>query len=200
MNQPDSDRENQKTDEQIARLVQSGNIEIFGELVGRYEVKLQRYGQKFLSGDKGAMQDAVQETFLKVYQNICDFDASRKFSSWIYRIAHNEFINILKKRHQETFSFFSTDVLFPHPVAKEKADQPAEDNLTRQLINQCFEQLPPKYREPLVLYFIEQLSYEEISDVLRIPVSTVGVRLKRGKETARRICDNLRLNNSDNGK
>jgi len=188
------DEKNQKTDEEIARLVQSGDIGAFGALMNRYQIKLLRYGHKFLSSDKGAMEDAVQETFLKAYQNIRDFDVSRKFSSWIYRIAHNEFINILKRKHQETSSFFSTDILFPHPAAKEKTDQPAEDNLTRAMIDKCFDQLPIKYREPLLLYYFEQLSYEEIADVLRIPVSTVGVRLKRGKEASRIIYDKLKYN------
>ncbi len=188
MNQPEL--ENQKSDEEIARLVQSGDIEAFGVLTARYEAKLKRYGKKFLSGDAGAVEDAVQESFMKAYQNILSFDASRKFSSWMYRIAHNEFINVLKKKKRESL-FVNIDVLFPHPAAQEQADKPANDRLFGETINQCLDQLSPKYREVLTLYYFEELSYEEIADVLHIPVSTVGIRIKRGKESAKQICQKL---------
>lgn len=192
MEQPaQSSDEELKSDEEIARLVQWGNVELFGELVARYEIKLKRYGQKFLAGDWGAMEDAVQETFLKAYKNIQDFDTARKFSSWLYRIAHNEFINFLKKKKQEPLLFFDADVLFPHPIAKESSDQKAQDKMFSAIIEKCLDKLSVKYREPLILYYFEELSYEEVSEILRIPISTVGVRLKRGREAARQICQKL---------
>ena len=188
--QPNPNVENQKTDESIARLVQSGDVVAFGELMIRYEAKLKRYGKKFLAGDAGAVEDAVQEAFMKAYRNILSFDASRKFSSWLYRIAHNEFINILKKKKRESL-FVNVDVLFPHPAAKEQADQPAHDRMFKENINACLDELSPKYREVLVLYYFEELGYAEIADVLHIPVSTVGIRLKRGKEAVKDYCEKL---------
>lgn len=192
MEQPAQSSEQQsKSDEEVARLVQRGDVEIFGEIVRRYEAKLKRYGQKFLAGDRGAVEDAVQETFLKTYKNIQDFDTARKFSSWVYRIAHNEFINVLKKRKGEPLLFFDADVLFPHPVAKENSDRVARDRMFVATIEKCLDKLSAKYREPLILYYLEELSYEEIAEVLHIPVSTAGVRLKRGREAARQICQKL---------
>lgn len=180
--------QNLESDEEIARLVQSGDVEAFGELVGHYEQKLKRYGRKFLSSDRQAVEDAVQEAFLKAYQNILGFDSSRKFSTWLYRIAHNEFINLLKKKRGGIFLFFDADVIFSHPIAKEKADRVAQDRLTIQMVERCLDGLPFRYREILILYYLEEQSYEEIANILHIPVSTVGVRLKRGKEAARRLC------------
>ena len=93
MDQPYSSAEKSKTDEEIARLVQRGNVEVFSEIVSRYEQKLKRYGKKFLAGDPAAVEDAVQESFLKVYKNIRDFDVARKFSrlrvKHLYRFIHS---------------------------------------------------------------------------------------------------------------
>ncbi len=185
---------NLNTDEEIARLVQSGDVEAFGILVTRYEAKLKRYGQKFLAGDRGAVEDAVQEAFLKAYKNIRDFDVSRKFSSWLYRIAHNELINVLKKKRLDTLFFFDTDVVFPHPVANGRTERQAERRLFAEIIEKCLDKLNPKYREPLVLYYFEELDYKEISDILHIPISTVGIRLKRGKEAAKLACQKIGYN------
>jgi RNA polymerase sigma-70 factor (ECF subfamily) len=177
------------TDEQIARLVQTGDIEAFGLLVERYGEKLKRYGFRFLSGDLPAIEDAVQECFLKSYQNIFSFDLSKKFSSWIYRIAHNEFVNLLRKK--KTLCFFSTDIFFPHPLSSETAEKGVNFRESRDLIENCLSRLDPKYSEVLLLYYLEELSYQEIADILRIPLATVGVRLKRGREAAKCICEDL---------
>ena len=168
------------TDEAIASSVQDGDTAAFGTLMERYGPKMQRYARRFLFGYEDA-EDQVQEVFLKAYANIRSFDASRKFSSWLYRIAHNEFINAIKKRGREPVSFLDPDTLFPHPVAKERADAEADAHETRALLDRGLDKLDPKYREPLVLFHFEEMDYREIADILRIPVATVGVRLNRGR-------------------
>jgi len=177
-----------KTDEEIARQVQEGQKELFGVLIERYEEKLKRYASKFLLQRQDA-QDKVQEVFIKAYINIQSFNVSRKFSSWIYRIAHNEFINAIKKRSGESIFFFDPDTIFPHPLSKEEADGAVTRKETKELLDKTLEQISPKYREPLVLYYFEDLDYKAISEILQIPVSTVGVRLKRGKEAMRKIIE-----------
>jgi len=177
----------EKTDEDITRQVQNGDKEAFGELVVRYEAKMIRYGRKFLFGYEDT-EDAVQEVFIKTYRNIQSFDATKKFSSWIYRIAHNEFINTIKKKGKEPLPFFDADTLFPHPVSPEKSDRQTHLREAKEMVEACLGKLPPKYREILVLYYLEELSYKEIADVLRVPTATVGVRLKRGRETLQSIC------------
>ena len=82
------------TDEELALLVQKGDKEKFGLLMKRYDPKLSRYGRKFLSR-KENIDDIVQDIFISTFQNIQGFDVSLKFSSWIYRIAHNAFVNAL---------------------------------------------------------------------------------------------------------
>lgn len=168
------------TDEQLAALVQKGDTQAFGVLVERYQEKMLRYARKFLLADSS--KDAVQEVFIKVYQNINSFDTDQRFSPWVYRIAHNEFINHLKKGGREQLSFFDPDTFFPHPVAKETAEGETERNEAKKTVSAGLEMLDAKYREVLVLFYLEELSYKEISDVLKIPVATVGVRIKRAKE------------------
>lgn len=168
-----------KTDEEIAADAQRGDLESFGALVERYEEKLVRYGRKFLA-NREDIKDLVQDAFIKAYMNIKGFDTERKFSPWMYRIAHNEFINAAKKKNRMPF-FFDLDVLFPHPSVGETADEEMSRQEMARTLDECLEALHPKYREPLVLYFFEHMDYKTIAEILRVPVSTVGVRLKRGK-------------------
>lgn len=175
------------SDEEIVRQVQQGDRESFGILVERYEDKITRYGRKFLSRSSD-IQDLVQEIFVKAYVNIQSVDTSKKFSSWLYRVAHNEFVNALKKKKREPFLFFDVDELFPHPVAPQTADRKAFQNELEHALHACLEKLHPKYKEPLVLYYFEELSYQEISDILHIPIATVGVRLGRGRALLKEAC------------
>ena len=168
------------TDEAAARAVQLGDTAAFGTLMERYGPKMSRYARRFLFGYEDA-EDQVQEVFLRAYANIRSFDPERKFSSWLYRIAHNEFINAIRKRGREPVSFLDPDTIFPHPVAKERADGEAEAHETRALLDRGLSKLDPKYREPLVLFHYEEMDYREIAEILRIPVATVGVRLNRGR-------------------
>lgn len=174
------------TDEEIAQRVQKGDIDVFGVLVQRFEEKMTRYARKFLfAGDE--IKDLVQEVFIKAYVNIQSFDASRKFSSWLYRIAHNEFINAGKKKSRLPVFAFDLDALFPHLAARETADGDLERRELKEALDKSLDKLDVKYREPLALYYLEDMDYREIADILQIPVSTVGVRLTRGKAMLKKI-------------
>jgi len=170
-----------ETDEQVAIRVQQGEAEAFGELIERYQAKLSRYARKFLFETEDAA-DVIQDVFIKAYENIQSFDASRRFSPWIYRIAHNEFVNALKKRKASRTVFtFDIDTLVPHLTATDTADSAAMERDVRAALEAHLQNVSPKYREPLILYYLEDMDYKEISDILHIPVSTVGVRLARAR-------------------
>lgn len=180
----------EKTDEEIAWNVQRGDIQSFGILVQRYETKMMRYAKRFLVGYEDA-QDVIQEVFLKAYANLQSFDTKRTFSSWLYRIAHNELINALKKKGKEPLPFFDPDTLFPHPLSSDNPDREFDSQELKRMLDKCLNKLDVKYREPLVLYYFEDMNYQEISEILHIPISTVGIRLKRGKVALGKICHNL---------
>lgn len=177
------------TDEVVAQAVAEGDANAFGILVRRYEEKMLRYARKFLfTSDE--IQDVVQEVFIKAYVNIKSFDASRRFSPWLYRIAHNEFINAGRKFKSLPVFAFDLDALFPHLAAKETAEEEYRQKEIKALLDKYLAQISSKYREPLVLYYSEEMSYKEIADILKIPVATVGIRLKRGKEMLAKLLQN----------
>ena len=168
------------TDEALASLVQGGNTEAFGELMERYEAKLRRYGTKFISSSDD-VTDLVQDAFLRAYENIQSFDASLRFSPWMYRIAHNEFVSALRKKSRTSVIAVDFDTFISHPVYDDPSTAEREQKEMRVLIERGLEKIKAKYREVLVLFYLEELSYQEISDVLQVPVSTVGIRLKRAR-------------------
>src|SRR5665213_1490393 len=110
-----SDMSKDITDEHLARLVQHDNHPALAALMDRYAPKLLRYGHRFLAGDD-EIGDIVQDVFVTVYQNIHDFDATRRFSPWIYRIAHNAFVDALRKRAKGPVYGIDFDRVVPHPI------------------------------------------------------------------------------------
>ncbi len=175
---------NKESDEALAARVQRGERAPFGVLVERYEGKLLRYGRKFLSR-KEDIEDIVQDVFISAYQNMQSFDIRQRFSPWIYRIAHNAFVNALRRNERGPL-FIDFDTLLSHPVYEDPVGGEREQREMRVLIDKGLEKLPAKYREVLVLHYFEELSYKDIAEVLQIPMSTVGIRLKRGKDALKK--------------
>ncbi len=180
----------QINDETLAARVQNGDLEAFNALLERYQQKILRYGHKFLL-ENGDIEDVGQEIFLKAYRNIKSFDTTRKFSPWLYRIAHNEYINHGKKRKSEPLEFFDFDTFFPHPQSGDTADKSIDHEQIKEILNNFLDKLSSKYREPLILYYIEELDYKDIAEVLQIPVPAVGVRLNRAKKKLREMSTKL---------
>jgi RNA polymerase sigma-70 factor (ECF subfamily) len=172
------------TDEEVVGKVLSGYTDSYRLIVERYEKKLERY-VKTIAGPTPDLDDIVQNVFIKAYRNLTAFDRKLKFSSWIYRIAHNESINHVRSSFVQKFVLMGE--WFDHGEfddTEEKIDR----ELERKRLEQCLEKLDIKYREPMSLFYWDEKTYEEISDILRIPVRAVGVRIHRGRELLRRLC------------
>jgi len=170
-----------ESDEEVASRIQSGNAEAFGILMERYEAKLMRYGRKFL-GDTDAVKDYVQEAFIKAYEHLQSFDVRQRFSPWMYRIAHNTFANALRTKSRNPVFAVDLDTFVPHAAYEDSAEREREQKIMREAIDAGLDRIAPKYREVLVLYYLEEFSYKEIADVLRVPVGTVGIRLSRARK------------------
>ncbi len=168
------------SDEALAILVQDGDERAFAALMERYSGKLLRYGRRFLSSHDG-IEDVVQDVFVTVYENIRDFDASRRFSPWIYRIAHNAFVDVLRKRAKEPLALFDFDRVVPHVVYEDPGEAEKEREEIRVLLEGSLGKLSAAYREIIDLYYFENFSYREIADILHIPIGTVGIRLSRAR-------------------
>ncbi len=170
-----------ESDEVIVTRVQQGDSDAFGELITRYEQKLRRYGSRFL-GRTDDITDMVQDVFIKAYTNLQSFDTTGRFSPWIYRIAHNTFVNELRRQSRfRGFFDLDTEAFLPTLVAPESSLDTVLKKENAELIELHLARLKPKDREIITLAYFEELSYEAMSDILHIPVSAVGVRLHRAK-------------------
>lgn len=172
-----------KSDVEIVELVLS-NKDFFAVLVSRYEAKLSRYLRRLGVQSAEDIEDLLQTVFIKVYKNLNGYSKDFTFSAWIYRICHNEAV-----------SFFRVNSIRPHgnliadseevlPYIFDDKDVPFEgDKLyDKNEIAKALEELDQKYRQIIVLRYFEELSYEEISEVLEIPPGSVATHLHRAKK------------------
>lgn len=174
------------SDEEIIQSVVNGDRNKYAQIVERYESKLMRYAQ-YLLKDYDFASDAVQESFIKAFINMRSFDTKRKFSSWIYRILHNEAMNVIK-RNKKIVSLDNEENEINTPYEDFWHDIKIDQQILNSQVRNCLNKIDIKYKEVLMLSYFENLKYEEISDILHIPTSTVGVRIRRGKEALKKIC------------
>lgn len=167
-------------DEQIVKQVQKGEIDAFGVLIARFDKKLLRYISRFVF-DINEAEDILQNVFIKTYSNLNGFNFQYKFSSWIYRIAHNEVVNYIRKVSKIKITIIDWDVFFPIDVSRNKMSEDFDKEKMEHWIKQNIKELDQKYKEVLALYYFENMSYKDIADILKIPIATVGVRIKRAK-------------------
>ncbi|MCK9597324.1 RNA polymerase sigma factor [Candidatus Pacearchaeota archaeon] len=174
------------SDEKIVELVRKKDKELYVQIIKRYQYKLMRYAN-YLTDDENIAADIVQESFIKAYMNLNGFNTKKKFSSWIYRIVHNEAMNFFNKQKKH--------ILISENIDSDSGIDIEDDFLRKELASHahyCLEQMSIIYKEPLSLYYLEEKSYEEISDILRIPIGTVGTRINRAKVIMKRICQKIK--------
>ena len=177
-------REEQQLSDQDLVTKTIKNKQAFAAIVHRYEAPLLRYISRLGCKDAAAAQDLLQEIFVKTFVHLNDYDHSLQFSSWIYRIAHNEIVSYFRKeksrpsvlkRSEDSFLFenIADDVgLTDHNSQRHSVLE----------IQSALSRLEPKYRDIIVLKFFEEKSYEEISDILQIPQGTVATLINRAKK------------------
>ena len=174
------DNSNIKTDQELAALALADK-KCFAELVLRYEPKLRRYLGRITSFSREEIDDCLQDVFIKTYKNLNGYDKSFSFSSWIYRITHNQAISLfrLSSAHPANLTLDNEDSL---RLADELDLSKDLDNvLLGEKIQATLEKLKPAHREILTLKFLEEKTYEEISDVLRKPMGTVATLIYKAK-------------------
>ena len=158
--------------------------ENFVYLIEKYEKPLFRYVRRISSFPSEDIEDLLQEVFIKVYKNLNGFDKSLKFSSWIYRIAHNEVISQYRKVkvRPQTFEGELNDEILDNIKSDFSLEDILEKKLTKDLVKELLAQMDSKYREVLVLRYLEEMDYSEISDILKKPKGTVATLLNRAKK------------------
>lgn len=171
-------------DSELIRLLKCKNPVVHNEIIKRYQKKLFIYLFRFV-GNKEETEDLLQNVFLKVYKYCDNFDTKRKFSSWIYRIAHNEAVNYIKRKSIKKFISLEDFVSTRDRIeTKTDAKSPMEVWMSKELqkeIETALKKLPDKYKEVLEMRYFSEKSYEEISGKLGKPVNTVGTLINRAK-------------------
>lgn len=175
----------------LVAMARDGNRNAFAELVERYKGKIYHLAYRMLGNNQEA-EDVVQDTFMRIYEHLDRYDNAHKFSTWIYRIATNLCIDRLRRRK----AVYSLDAEYADGEGLDgysvlRSDDPGPDQQLvlserQQLIASAMATLPAKYKSAMALKYYQDLSLQEISDILHIPVSTVKTRIHRGRGYLRR--------------
>lgn len=175
-----------ESDAELVDKAKGGDGSAFDKLVLRYRKKV--YGIAFgMARNHGDADDVAQETFLRAYQALNRFKAGYEFRTWLYRIAVNVCINMLKRkgRRVETSLEEKVDLGVAQPATPDNPGREMEQKELRGKIDKAIQQLSPKLRSVFVLRTLQDLSYQEISRVLNISQGTVMSRLSRARENLR---------------
>lgn len=172
-----------KTDEELVGLTLE-NQGYFLYLIERYEKKLLNYIIRISGVRREEAEDILQEVFIKIYQNLNDFDTGLKFSSWVYRITHNVTISTFRKKQARPQSIFleEEDDFLENIASKLDLEKEIDLEFLKENINNILGELRPEYREILILKFLEQKSYKEISDIFKKPMGTIATLISRAKK------------------
>jgi len=171
------------------------NSEEFAQIIERYESKLERYIKGISGARNEDVQDILQDIFLSTYQNLRGYNPSMKFSSWIYRIAHNKTISWWRK-HKRDLAGVSIDEHedFISSLYNSNSVQDAIDQEhTKAAVEYTLSKLKPQYRQLLLLAYWESKSYKEIAEITRSSTGTVGTRLKRARTQFNKIIETYGL-------
>ena len=173
----------------IIKECQNGKKESFTYIVEAFQEKIYRFCFHLLNSTEDA-RDAASEVFMKTYVNLSQFDKNQKFSSWIFKIAYNHCIDILRKEKRERKFLQSqiTSTLSNYQQTPSIEDYHSKD-MEKNKLNNALRSLPPKYLTPLQLRYQFELSYAEIAKVMNIPMSSVKILIFRGKKELRRTIE-----------
>ena len=181
------DNKNKKyiySDEQLMLLFQGGNENAYIELVNRYKDKLINFIFNYL-GDIESSEDVVQETMIKLYQKKHYYKEIAKFSTWLYTIAKNLANTELRKRKQRKTTLLSQfskdDKMYDLPSNDNEVGQEIQTEIVNKIIREAVDQLSEKFKTVITLRDIQQLSYEDISEIIDVPIGTVKSRINRAR-------------------
>ena len=172
------------SDEELIKRFQNNDLGAYDIIIMRYKDQLLNFAYRFL-GNVEESEDIVQETFLRLWRNRHAYRQIAKFSTWIYTIAGNLAKTELRKRKRRKVVSIS-DMGFDdkeYEIEDEMAntDQEVNSALTEKIIQKAINELPPRFKEVIILRDIQELSYEDIGSILQIPLGTVKSRVNRAR-------------------
>ncbi|RMF66076.1 MAG: sigma-70 family RNA polymerase sigma factor [Calditrichaeota bacterium] len=184
MSEPSKSSESKPSDEELIERFQKGDLYAFDLIVKRYKDQLLNFVYRFV-GNQEEAEDIVQETFLRVYRKRKAYKRIAKFSTWIYTIAGNLSRTELRRRKRRKL-FSVTDMGFEdrdYEISDEghNPENQVDGLIQEEIIQREINNLSPKFREVIILRDIQELSYEEISKIIKVPIGTVKSRVNRGR-------------------
>ena len=170
------------TDEKLIARFQDGDINAYNELVDRYKDRLLNFVFRYFNNREQA-EDVVQETLIKLYTHASYYKNIAKFSTWLYTIAKNNALTELRKnKRKQTVSLWTNE---GKPIDIEMKDESLEQTVYNKMaveeLNKYLDEIPENFRIAVVLRDFQELSYEEISKILEIPIGTIKSRINRGR-------------------
>lgn len=178
------------------KQVLKGDQNAFADIVNLYQHRLYQVCYRML-GNKQESEDIAQEAFVRAYTNLHTFDQKRKFSTWLYRIATNLCIDRIRKKKPDYYldagiaGTEGLDMYSQIASAEQLPEDQVEQMELQDRIQYEISRLSDKYRSVIVLKYIEELSLQEISEILDMPLGTVKTRIHRGREALRKQLNNL---------
>jgi RNA polymerase sigma-70 factor (ECF subfamily) len=184
-------------DQALIAAAVGGDERAYERLLGKYQKSVYYLIFKMIRNPEDA-EDLSQETFAKAFANLQNFDAKFAFSTWLFKIATNASIDFIRRRKMQTLSINapSGGEDNPNPVLQLKDGNliPDESLLKKQrkeYLTLAIEQLPARYRQLVALRYFDELSYEEVAELLKIPLGTVKAQLHRARELLSQALVNL---------
>jgi len=172
--------------------------EVFSEVIDAYKEKLMRYIMRTTDISYADAESLLQDIFIKIYRYIHEYDERYSFSSWVYRIAHNMIIDDYRKNKKDADNISLDDEEYKNIVDSLTDWNSPHNDLKRSDVRWCVQKaissLIQDYREALILKCIEWYSYEEISDILKIPVWTASTLVNRAKKQLKENLEKLKCN------
>ena len=174
------------SDEEIINKIQHGEIGLFSEITDRYFDKIFHYTQKMYFNNKIEAEDSTAETFYKAYRFINSYSSVIPFSAWLYRIAKNTVIDTLRK-HKNHPQISLEAYLEIHDEPINESDKNIYDD--KMLIEKFLDYLDEEERSLVTMFFLENISIKELSDLYKIKENTISVKIKRAKEKIKKMAE-----------
>jgi RNA polymerase sigma factor (sigma-70 family) len=174
-------------DSLLVKRALGGDQDAFGRLKQKYHEAI--YGLIYrMIREKDEVEDLTQEAFIKAFTSLSTFNDEYAFSTWLYKIASNNCIDYIRRKKLQTFSIDKpveskdSDFTFEVPDSTFEPDRDMISTQRKRFLDEAINSLPPKYRQVIILRHQEEKDYQEIAEILKLPLGTVKAHIFRARE------------------